>query len=258
MKLTHEPLIIGNWKMHPQSESMAKRLALDLKKALARVDDVDVVIAPPTLFIPAVSLVRSSGRAFKIGAQNVHHETLGAFTGEVSIPMQKSFDITHVIIGHSERRKAGETDSEVNLKLTAVIKAGLTAVVCVGEAKRDHGAQYLGDIERQIREAVKGLSRAKLGNLVIAYEPVWAIGTGNTATPEDAHEMKLFIEKTLTDLYSRNYAQKVRVLYGGSVNQKNAGELMKDGMVDGFLVGGASLNAKDFVAIVLAAKNARV
>jgi triosephosphate isomerase len=155
-----------------------------------------------------------------------------------------------VIIGHSERRKAGETDGEVNTKLTAVIKAGLTGVVCVGELKRDHGAQYLGQIETQIREAVKGLSRAKLGSVVIAYEPVWAIGTGQNATPGDVHEMKLFIEKTLTDLYGRNYAQKVRILYGGSVNPKNAGEIMKDGMVDGFLVGGASLNAKDFATIV--------
>ena len=257
MKLTHEPLIIGNWKMHPQSEALAKRLALDLKKALARLDGVDVVIAPPSIFISAVHAARTSARAFKMGAQNVHHEALGAFTGEVSIPMLKSFDVTHVIIGHSERRKGGETDVDVHAKLTAVIKAGLTAVVCVGETKRDHGAQYLGDIERQIREAVKGLSRAKLGNLVIAYEPVWAIGTGNTATPDDVHEMKLFILKTLSDLYGRNYAQKVRVLYGGSVNPKNAGEIMKEGMVDEFLVGGASLNAKDFTGIIVAARQLR-
>ncbi len=257
MKLTHEPLVIGNWKMHPQSEAMAKRLALDVKKALARLDGVEVVIAPPSIFLPIVHEARSSARAFKMGAQNVHHETLGAFTGEVSIPMLKSFDIAYIIIGHSERRKAGETDLEVNTKLTAVIKAGLTAVVCVGETKRDHGAQYLGDIERQIREAVKGLSRAKLGNLVIAYEPIWAIGTGNNATPDDVHEMKLFIEKTLTDLYGRNYAQKVRVLYGGSVNAKNATEILVNGMVDGFLVGGASLNAKDFSGIVAAARHSR-
>ena len=168
--------------------------------------------------------------------------------------MLKSFDVRYVIVGHSERRKAGETDEAVNARVTAVIKAGLTAVLCVGEAKRDHGAQYLGDIEGQIRKACAGLSRAKLESLVVAYEPVWAIGTGHTATPEDVHEMKLFIQKTLTDLYGRNYAQKVRVLYGGSVNAKNAGELMRDGMVDGFLVGGASLNAKEFSGIVSAVR----
>jgi triosephosphate isomerase len=201
-----------------------------------------------------VHTVRGSASVFRIGAQNVHPESLGAFTGEVSIPMLKSLDVSHVIIGHSERRKAGETDNEVNAKMMSVIKAGLTAIVCIGETKRDHGAQYLGYIEAQIRTACAGLSRAKLGYLVIAYEPVWAIGTGNTATPGDVHEMKLFIEKTLTDLYGRNYAQKVRVLYGGSVNPKNAGELMRDGMVDGFLVGGASLSAKDFSDIISAVK----
>lgn len=254
MKIGHEALVIGNWKMNPQTDAMAKRLATDLKKTLAHKGDVEVVVAPPAVFLPIVHGVQNSGKSFRMGAQNVHTESLGAFTGEVSLPMLKSFDVRFVIIGHSERRKAGETDGEVNAKMTAVVKAGLTAVVCVGETKRDHGAQYLGLIEAQIREAVKGLSRAKLGNLVIAYEPVWAIGTGNNATAGDVHEMKLFIEKTLTDLYGRNYAQKVRILYGGSVNPKNAMEIMKDGMVDGFLVGGASLNAKDFGAIVGAVK----
>lgn len=254
MKLGHEPLVIGNWKMNPQTDAMAKRLGTDIKKSLARTDGVEVVVAPPTIFLSVVHAARGSASAFRMGAQNVHPENLGAFTGEVSIPMLQSFDVTHVIIGHSERRKVGETDGEVNKKMTSVIKAGLTAVVCIGETNRDHGAQYLGDIERQIRTACAGLSRAKLGHLVFAYEPVWAIGTGNSATPSDVHEMKLFIEKTLSDLYGRNYAQKVRILYGGSVNSKNAAEIMRDGMVDGFLVGGASLTAKDFSGIVFATK----
>jgi triosephosphate isomerase len=255
MKIGHEPLVIGNWKMHPQTDTLAKRLAQDLKKALAHKDDVTVVIAPPATFLATVGAVRNGAKSFRMGAQNVHKESLGAFTGEVSLPMLRSFGVEYVIIGHSERRAAGETDAQVNEKVMAVVKAGLTAVVCVGETKRDHGAHYLGDIERQVREAVRGLSKAKLGNLVIAYEPVWAIGTGQNATPEDVHEMKLFIEKTLTDLYGRNYAQKVCILYGGSVNAKNAGDIMKDGMVDGFLVGGASLSAKDFTAIVESARS---
>ncbi len=254
MKLGHEPLIIGNWKMNPQTNTIAKRLAADLKKVLGRNDGVEIVIAPPSPFLPLVHEVRGGKKPFKLGAQNVHTENLGAFTGEVSIPMLRSFDVTHIIIGHSERRKAGETDAEVHLKTAATIKAGLTAVVCVGETSRDHGAQYLGDIERQIRTVCNGLSRAKLSSLTIAYEPIWAIGTGNTATPGDVHEMKLFIEKTLTDLYGRNYAQKVHILYGGSVNPKNATELMRDGMIDGFLVGGASLNAKEFAGIVSAVR----
>lgn len=254
MKLGHEPLVIGNWKMNPGTGEMAKRLSADIKKLVARVLGVEIVVAPPSIFIPIVYGVRASASAFRIGAQNVHHEALGAFTGEIALPMLKSFDVKYVIIGHSERRKAGETDADVNKKLVAVIKEGLTSVLCIGELKRDHGAEYLGTIETQIRKACAGLSRARLGNLIIAYEPIWAIGTGNTATPDDVHEMKLFIEKTLTDLYGRNYAQKVRIIYGGSVNPKNAGELMRDGMIDGFLVGGASLNAKDFSGIVTAVK----
>lgn len=253
MKLRQEPLVIGNWKMNPQTDTVAKRLATEIKKALARQDDVEVVLTPPAPFLGIVHAVRGGGKVFALGAQNVHPERLGAHTGEVSIPMLQSFDVRYVIVGHSERRKAGETEEAVHAKIDAVIKAGMHAVLCVGEVKRDHAAQYLSDIERQVRTACAGLSRAKLAHLIVAYEPVWAIGTGQTATPEDVHEMRLFIEKTLSDLYGRNYAQKVRILYGGSVQDKNAGELMQNGMIDGFLVGGASLSAKEFSGIVKAA-----
>lgn len=250
MKIRPEPLVIGNWKMNPQTDAMAKRLATEVKKAVAHTDGVEVVVAPPAVFLPIVHSVRGGSKVLTLGAQNVHSEKLGAHTGEVSLSMLTSFDVQYVILGHSERRKAGETDGEVQKKLAAVIKNGLTAVLCVGETDRDHGAQYLGDIERQIRTACAGLSRSKLGYMVIAYEPVWAIGTGHTATASDVYEMRLFIEKTLSDLYGRNYAQKVRILYGGSVNDKNARELMRDGMIDGFLVGGASLNAKEFSKLI--------
>lgn len=250
MKIRPEPLVIGNWKMNPQTDTMAKRLATEVRKATSRTDGIEVVIAPPTIFLPVVHTARGNGKAFALGVQNVHQEKLGSFTGEVSIPMVSSFDVQYVILGHSERRKAGESEAEIQQKLAAVIKAGLKAVLCVGEVTRDHGAQYLGDIERQIRSACAGLSRTKLTCLTIAYEPVWAIGTGHTATAGDVYEMRLFIEKTLSDLYGRNYAQKVRILYGGSVNNKNARELMRDGMIDGFLVGGASLSAKEFGGII--------
>lgn len=250
MKIRPEPLVIGNWKMNPQTSVMAKRLATEVRKAIARTDGIEVIIAPPSVFIPIVHTARGGGKAFTLGAQNVHSEKLGAYTGEVSIPMLTNFDIRYIILGHSERRKAGETEADVQKKLACVIRSGLTAVLCIGEADRDHGAQYLGDIERQIRTACAGLSRSKLGHLVIAYEPVWAIGTGHTATASDVYEMRLFIEKTLSDLYGRNYAQKVRILYGGSVNDKNAGELMREGMVNGFLVGGTSLNANEFSKLI--------
>ncbi len=252
MKFRPDPLVIGNWKMNPQTDTVAKRLASEVKKSLGRHDGVEVIIAPPVVFLPIVHSVRAGGKAYGIGAQNVHAEKIGAFTGEISIPMLQSFDVKYVIIGHSERRKAGESENEIQKKLASVIKSGLHAVLCIGEMSRDHAAQYFGDIERQIRTACAGLSRAKLSSLTIAYEPVWAIGTGTSATPGDVHEMRLFIEKTLSDLYGRNYAQKVRVLYGGSVNDKNTADLMKNGMIDGFLVGGASLSAKEFGGIVKA------
>jgi triosephosphate isomerase (TIM) len=255
MKFRPEPLVIANWKMNPQTDVMAKRLATEVKKTIGRHEGVEVVVAPPAPFLSQVASVRGGGSSFLLGAQNVHTEPLGAFTGEVSLPMLKSFDVRYIIVGHSERRKAGETENDIQQKIAAVIKGGGNAVLCVGEAHRDHAAQYLSDIERQIRTACAGLSRAKLPFLTVAYEPVWAIGTGQTATPGDVHEMRLFIEKTLSDLYGRNYAQKVRVLYGGSVNDKNAREILRDGMVDGFLVGGASLHAKEFGGIVKAAAN---
>lgn len=254
MKLGHSPLVIGNWKMNPITESSAKRLAQELKKTLARTHGVEVVVAPPSVFIGTVCGVKGGKNGFALGAQNVHHEKLGSYTGEVSHPMFQSFGVSHVILGHSERRKDGESDVTIQKKLEAVVKAGMIAVLCVGEVTRDHGAHYFNSIEAQVREGLKGLGRAKLGNVVIAYEPVWAIGTGNTATSHDVHEMKLFIEKTLADLYGRAYAHKVRILYGGSVNAKNAEELMRDGTVSGFLVGGSSLDAKEFTGIVNAVK----
>ena len=252
MKIDTRPLVVGNWKMNPQSVSLSTKLGTHLKKIVSKVTGVDVVIAPPFVYLDAVSRARSGSRVFALGAQNVHHEKLGAHTGETSIPMLTDFGVTYCIVGHSERRKNGETDVMVNEKLIAIIKAGLTGVVCVGETKRDQGGHYLSHIETQIRTALGRISKAKLESVVIAYEPIWAIGTGNTANPSDVYEMKLFIEKVISDLYGRNAAQKVRILYGGSVNGKNAEELFKEGMIDGFLVGGASLHAEEFLQIIKA------
>jgi triosephosphate isomerase (TIM) len=202
------------------------------------------------LYLESIYKVRNGSRAFRIGVQNAHHEKSGAHTGEISIPMLEDFGVSYCIVGHSERRNNGETDEMVRVKFQSVLKSKLTPILCVGEKIRDENAQYLTYIETQIRSAFKGVSKAKLENVVIAYEPIWAIGTGNTATAGDVHEMSLFIEKVLSDMYSRNYAQKVRLLYGGSVNEKNAKELSLCGSMDGFLVGGASLNADSFINII--------
>jgi triosephosphate isomerase len=236
--------------MNPQSSSLSERLTKQLKKDLTKIDDVTVVIAPPTIHLEHVFRIQHSSCKFSLGAQNVHHEKLGAFTGETSLPMLQEFGVSHVILGHSERRAMGETDVVVNTKLHAVIKAGVTGVVCVGETKRDHTGHYLSFVEAQIHKALIKIPRAKLDKIVIAYEPIWAIGTKLSATSDDVHEMKLFIEKILSDLYGRNFAQKVQILYGGSVNAKNAHDLFTKGMIDGFLVGGASLHADEFTQII--------
>lgn len=253
MKKGIPPLVIGNWKMNPQSLSLAVKLGKEFKKLFVRAGGgSQVVIAPPYVYLGAVGQTLTGSKVVTLGAQNVHYEKLGAHTGEVSLPMLMGFGVTHVILGHSERRAGGETDESVNQKLSATIKAGLTGVVCVGEEKRDQGGHYLSHIEGQIRKAFANISKAKLGQVVIAYEPIWAIGTGANATSEDVHEMRLFIEKTISDIYGRNEAQRVRVLYGGSVNAKNAVELFKEGTIDGFLVGGASLHTDEFIQIVKA------
>ena len=252
MKIGIPPLVIGNWKMNPQSATLSAKLATALKKTVSKIEGVEVVIAPPTIYLSGIRQILGSNKVLKLGAQNVHHEKLGAYTGETSLPMLQSFDVTHVIIGHSERRAEGETDEMVNQKLCATIKQGIVGVVCVGEAKRDHGGHYLSHIEAQIHKAFAKISKTYLEYVVVAYEPLWAIGTGTNATSADVHEMRLFIERVLTDMYGRNFAQKVRVLYGGSVTGKNARELFVNGTVNGFLVGGASLHADEFIQIVKA------
>lgn len=244
------PLIVGNWKMNPQTTTLGAKLALELKKKLQHTTGVEVVIAPPFLYLDSVRKARSGSDVYALGAQNAHPAKLGPHTGEISIPMLQEFGVTYIILGHSERRALGEKDVFVNEKLLATIKSGLTGIVCVGETKRDHNGHYLNHIEGQVRGALANVSKAKLGQVVISYEPVWAIGTGKSAMADDIHEMKLFIEKILSDIYGRNLAQKVRIIYGGSVTSKNAQELHTLGMMDGFLVGGSSLDTNDFIEIV--------
>lgn len=244
------PLIVGNWKMNPQTITLSAKLAIELKKKLQHHSGVEVVIAPPCAYIESVKKARSGSRAYALGAQNVHPAKLGPHTGEISISMLQEFGVEYIILGHSERRALGEKDAFINEKLLAVIKSGLTGIVCVGEAKRDSHGHYLSFVEMQVRSALAHVSKARLGQVVISYEPVWAVGTGKNATADDIHEMKLFIEKILSDVYGRNLAQKVRIIYGGSVTVNNAKELHELGMMDGFLVGGASLRTEEFVGIV--------
>jgi triosephosphate isomerase len=213
--------------------------------------DVEVGIAP-TLAAMAAVAKSLKGSAVRLMAQNIHWEDKGAFTGEVSAPMVKDLGCTHVIIGHSERRQFfGETDETVNKRLRAAFKHGLTPVMCIGEtlAEREAG-QTLKVLEKQVKGGLNGIGKTEAQTIVIAYEPVWAIGTGKTATADQAQEAHAFIRKLLFGLYDRDTADAVRIQYGGSVKPDNVKELMNMPDIDGALVGGASLKAESFIPIM--------
>lgn len=208
------------------------------------------MVAPPFPFLGEVAAkVR---KTLGVVAQDMSSEPTGAFTGSVSASMLVSLGVRGVIIGHSERRKAGMTNAAVEATVEAALKAKLMPIVCVGETERDTRGDFFDVVETQLAAALKRVPKAKLHEVVIAYEPVWAIGTGKNATPEDVEEMKLFIQKVLITTFGRALAPKVRILYGGSVNSKNVEELWAQASVDGFLVGGASLQPKEFATIIKA------
>lgn len=249
-----KPLVAGNWKMNKTvKESLA--LVQAMLPELDAIHGVERVICPPFPALFAVSTL-ISGLEIGLGAQNLHWEASGAFTGEVSAAMINEL-CQYVIIGHSERRQYfGETDQTVNRKVKAALSAGLTPIVCVGETlEQRQGSQTAGVIIRQVREGLQGLSVAEAESLVIAYEPVWAIGTGLASSGTDANEVvKEMIRPTLAALFGDSVAQSVRVLYGGSVTGKNAAEFFGQPDIDGALVGGASLKPDDFLQITKAAR----
>ncbi|RKH45108.1 triose-phosphate isomerase [Corallococcus sicarius] len=247
-------IIAGNWKMN-KAVPEALALVRELRGAVAALGDkVEVVIAPPFVALQPVH-VALEGAPLQLAAQNCHWEASGAFTGEISAPMLVELGCAYVIVGHSERRQFfGETDATVNKRAKAVKAAGMTPIICVGETLAEREAnQTLAVVERQVRGALEGFSGADVATFVMAYEPVWAIGTGRTATTAQAQEVHAAIRGLLSRLYDEGTAGRVRIQYGGSVKPDNAAELLGQPDVDGALVGGASLKAADFVAIVKAA-----
>jgi len=250
--MTRKPIIAGNWKMY-KTISQAIELSNGLKRELYKIDpdNIDIVLCPPFTALAEVAEVLL-GSNMKLGAQNMHWEDEGAFTGEVSGLFLKDAGAKYVIIGHSERRQFfGETNETVNKKLKAALKHELTPIVCVGEnlAEREQNKTF-DVINNHIENGLKDISLEDTLKLVIAYEPVWAIGTGKTATPQQAQEAQKFIRDLLTKLYNSNTAQAIRIQYGGSVKPENAAELMKQPDIDGALVGGASLKIESFAAII--------
>ena len=247
---TRRALIAGNWKMY-KTVAEAVQTAKELKDRISDVNEVDVMIAPTFVALASVSeAIRGSNIA--LGAQNLFWETEGAYTGEISAPMLVSSGCRYAIIGHSERRQYfGETDESVNKKIRAAVGANLIPVMCIGETDSERDAKKTFSVlDKQIRNGLKGFSSETLQMLMIAYEPVWAIGTGRTATSEQAEEVHAFIRSLIQDEFGNRFAGSLRILYGGSVKPENISELMSMPDVDGALVGGASLKAESFARIV--------
>jgi triosephosphate isomerase len=254
--MTRKKLIAGNWKMNKVSAD-AVALARELVAAVGAQPDVEVVICPPFTALEAVAGA-IDGSLIKLGAQNMHFEASGAFTGEVSAPMLRALFATHVILGHSERRTLfGETDELVNRKVLAALKNQLRPILCVGEslAEREAGST-LRVVQTQTERALEGVSKDLAASIVVAYEPVWAIGTGRVATTEQAQEVHGFIRGLLAKAHGDAVAQRVRILYGGSMKPANAPELLAQKDIDGGLIGGASLEARSFVELIKSAAGA--
>jgi triosephosphate isomerase len=243
-------VIAANWKMY-KTPDQTRDFFRDFLPLVAGHDRDEIVVCPPFIDIPtAVEATKGSNVA--VGAQDLHWEKEGAYTGEISTGMLLSVGVTHVIIGHSERRQYfGETDDVVNLKLKAALEAGLTPITCVGEVLEEREANLTEDVlRRQCLRAFHAISAKKAAKLVIAYEPVWAIGTGKTATPQLAADAHVLIRAEAAKAFGQEHADNLRILYGGSVKPENAKALMAEAEIDGALVGGASLDPKSFAAIV--------
>lgn len=245
-----KPIIAGNWKMNTSIDEAVK-LVEDLKSEVANVTDVEVVVCPPFTHLSVIK-EKVSGSNISLGAQNVSVNDNGAYTGEISIEMLKEIGCDYVVLGHSERRQYfNESDQFINSKVKKVLASGLKPIICVGEKLEEREKNITSDIiTKQIKGCLEGLSESDMRKCVIAYEPVWAIGTGKTASNDQAQEVHKLIRDLLTKLFSESLSQEIRIQYGGSVKPDNVDGLMSEKDIDGALVGGAALKADSFGAIV--------
>ncbi|MCU0660073.1 MAG: triose-phosphate isomerase [Candidatus Pacebacteria bacterium] len=246
-------VIIANWKMNPQSLTEAKKIVTAITTKVSHFKKVSVIIAPPVIYLESLAKLQNT----TLAGQNLFWEESGAYTGEHSGTMLAKSGATYVIVGHSERRAMGETNEMVNKKVKAALKAGLKPILCIGESVRDEKGDYHTFIKEQIMQSLAGLKKVNLKNVIIAYEPVWAIGKNakREATPAESLEMSIFIKKVLSDMFGAVATKTVALIYGGSVNTKNAEAFLSDGGVDGVLVGRESLTPLKFIQIVYSAEH---
>ncbi|KKQ20965.1 MAG: Triosephosphate isomerase [Parcubacteria group bacterium GW2011_GWC1_36_9] len=254
MQKKKDKIIIGNWKMNPLTIKEAEKSFEDIKKSVSYVRKTTIVICPPLLYLEKLKKI---SRKINLGAQDAFWGDVGAFTGEVSAEMLYNAGIKYVILGHSERRTLGETNELVNKKIKGSLSAGLTPVLCVGESMRDENHSYFNLVKTQLEECLNGVKKTFASKIIIAYEPIWAISSTlnrHDATSVDSREMAIFIRKVLYDKFGAE-ASRIRIIYGGSVNEKDALDFLNNGGVDGLLSGRASLNAKKFAEIINIAEN---
>ncbi|MEN9920791.1 MAG: hypothetical protein RL538_684 [Candidatus Parcubacteria bacterium] len=248
-------LIIGNWKLNPNNLAGASMLVKGVVKGYKAREAQTVAVAPPFVYV-AEAAKAIGKKPIALAAQDLSLEAMGPFTGEVSALQLRDLGVAYVIVGHSERRAMGETDEVIQKKVLQALKNKITPVVCIGERERDTQGNFFSFVEKQVKSLASVLSASDVKKVVIAYEPIWAIGTGKTATGADVKEMQLFLFAVLTKLYDKATAKKVTLIYGGSVKPDNARALHTEGGMAGFLVGGASLKAEEFLAIVKATETA--
>ncbi len=236
--------------MNPSSFIEAEKLFSGVAKNISKIKKTDIVICPPFIYLEKL---KKLSKKINLGAQDAFWGDVGAFTGEVSPEMLENMGVKYVILGHSERRALGEDDVLINKKLKSAVSLGLKPILCVGESHRDENHEYFNIVKMQITECLRGINKNSFSKIIIAYEPVWAISTTvdrKDATPHDANEMAIYIRKILTDLSNPEIASKVRIIYGGSVNERDAEDFLRDGGVDGVLPGKASLSVEKFTKII--------
>ncbi len=250
--------IVGNWKMFPSSQKEAKAIFVGIKKEIVGISRTKVVLCPPAIFVTSMVEWKAKSK-IAIGAQNCFKDDEGARTGETSPKALASIGASYVILGHSERRALGETDVQVAEKVVAAVRNKLTVVLCVGEHERDQHGSYFSEVSNQLRASLSGFPKGEAKRLVIAYEPIWAIGAKakQPATPSDYREMSILMRRYLTEYFGKKVAFAIPILYGGSVDDRNAEGFLKDGGADGLLVGRISLDAEKFTAIIHIANKLR-
>ncbi len=246
-------IIVGNWKMKPVSFREAKRLFEATKKVAEKCPNISLIIAPPALYLHEFAS-SYRGKRISFAIQNAHAEASGAFTGEISLAQARDAGASYAIVGHSERRAMGETNEDTQKKVSAALKEKLTPILCFGERERTQGGEHFGIVAEQLRIGLADVPPAKISKVILAYEPVWAIGGETTMNPHDMHTMTIFIRKTIVGIYG-NVGHKIRILYGASVGEKNALEMMREAHVHGFIVGHVSTDAARFAMLLKVIQN---